>query len=113
MPPYQGGGDMVETVTFEKTTYQPPPLKFEAGTPMIAQIIGLGAALDYLKSIGLDKIYKWEQQLLKYATSLLKEVNGLKIIGQSKNKGPIISFTINGVHHLDIGTPLKFKRRCH
>ena len=109
MPPYQGGGDMIETVTFEKTTYHALPLKFEAGTPMIAEVLGLGAAIDYIQSIGLDKIYAWEQELLAYATSELKTVPGLSIIGQAAEKGSLISFVIEGLHPLDIGTFLDLR----
>lgn len=106
MPPYQGGGDMIEEVAFDKTTYNRLPLKFEAGTPMIAQVIGLGAAIDYIQTIGLDRILDQEQALLVYATARLQEIPGLRIIGTSSSKGAIISFTIEGVHHLDIGTML-------
>lgn len=109
MPPYQGGGDMIETVTMNHTIYQPAPLKFEAGTPLIAQVIGLGAALTYIESIGLSKIAAWEKDLLIYATDKLKAVKGLKIIGTAKEKGAIISFVIDGIHHLDIGTLLNLK----
>ncbi|MDP1879944.1 MAG: cysteine desulfurase [Parachlamydiaceae bacterium] len=104
MPPYQGGGDMIESVTFEKTTYQKLPLKFEAGTPMIAEVIGLGAAVQYIESIGLDHIGKHEQELLRYATERMQEIPGLKIIGNAQEKGSLISFTLEGVHPLDIGT---------
>lgn len=104
MPPYQGGGDMIETVSFEKTTYQKLPLKFEAGTPMIAEVIGLGAAVKYIESIGLDRICSYEQELVRYATDLMQNVPGLKIIGNAQEKGSLISFTLEGVHPLDIGT---------
>lgn len=104
LPPYQGGGDMIDKVTFEKTTYQTLPLKFEAGTPMIAEVMGLGAAIDYLNSIGMDNIQQWEHQLLGYAQERLKEVDALKVIGRAKEKAGIISFLIDGVHHLDLGT---------
>ena len=104
LPPYQGGGDMIDKVTFKKTTYQKSPLKFEAGTPMIAEVMGLGAAIDYLNSIGMETIQQWEQQLLLYAQEQLKDVDSLKVIGQAKNKSAIISFLIDGVHHLDLGT---------
>lgn len=104
MPPYQGGGDMIETVTFEKTTYNSLPFKFEAGTPMIAEVIGLGAAIDYIQSIGLEAICQWEQELLDYTTKQLEQIEGVRIIGQASKKGAIISFVIDGVHPLDIGT---------
>lgn len=104
MPPYQGGGDMVETVDFSKSTYNTLPLKFEAGTPMIAQVMGLGAAIDYLTSIGLEQIHNWEQELLNYATHHLENIEGLRIIGTAPKKGAIISFVVDGIHPLDIGT---------
>jgi cysteine desulfurase / selenocysteine lyase len=109
MPPYQGGGDMIETVTFPKTTYNVLPLKFEAGTPMIAEVFGLGAAIDYIQSIGLEAIQSWEHELLTYATTQLEQIPGLKIIGQAKQKGALISFVIEGLHPLDIGTFLDLK----
>lgn len=104
LPPYQGGGDMIDKVTFEKTTFQPPPLRFEAGTPMIAEVIGLGAAIDYLNAVGMENIQEWEQRLLNYADQMMREIDGLKIIGNGKNKAAIISFVIDGIHHLDLGT---------
>lgn len=109
MPPYQGGGDMIDTVTFQKTTYNTLPLKFEAGTPIIAEVIALGAAFDYLTAIGLPAIQKWEHELLLYATKKMEEIPGLRIIGTAAEKGAIISFTIQGVHHLDIGTMLDLR----
>lgn len=109
MPPYQGGGDMIDTVTFERTTYSPLPLKFEAGTPMIAEVIGLGAAIDYLTDIGLASIQTWEHGLLELATKEMLAVPGLRILGTAKNKGGIISFAIDGIHALDIGTMLDLK----
>lgn len=104
MPPYQGGGDMINRVTFEKTTYAKGHSKFEAGTPPIVQAIGLGTAIDYVNSIGLDKIGAHEQSLLAYATEQLGQINSVKIIGQAKHKASIISFTMEGVHPHDIGT---------
>lgn len=104
LPPYQGGGDMIDKVSFEKTTYQTLPLKFEAGTPMIAEVMGLGAAIDYLNSVGMEKIREWEHQLLVYAQKQLEQVDSLKVIGRAKEKAAIISFLIEGVHHLDLGT---------
>jgi len=106
MPPSQGGGDMIENVTFEETTYNVLPLKFEAGTPMIAEVIGLGAAIDYVKTIGLEAIAEWEQKLLKHATKRIVEVEGLRVIGNATEKGAIISFVVEGIHPLDIGTML-------
>lgn len=109
MPPYQGGGDMIEKVTFPKTTYNVLPLKFEAGTPMIAEVIGIGAAIDYVNSIGLSSIHQWEQKLLAYATKRAKEIPFLHIIGEAPEKSSIISFIMDGIHPLDIGTMLDLK----
>ncbi len=103
MPPFQGGGDMVENVTFEKTTYNILPFKFEAGTMNIAGVIGLGAALDYLLSIGREEIETMEKDLLAYATELLSGIRRLKIYGISENKIPTVSFLIDGVHQYDTG----------
>ncbi|NGX48113.1 MAG: Cysteine desulfurase [Chlamydiae bacterium] len=104
LPPVQGGGDMIVTVTLEKTEFEKPPLKFEAGTPAIAQVIGFGAAIDYIESLGLENIRAWEHQLLVYATEELLKIPDLKIIGTAKEKSSIISFIIDGVHHLDLAT---------
>nr|WP_219821709.1 cysteine desulfurase [Sneathiella aquimaris] len=104
MPPYQGGGDMINRVTFEKTTYATGHSKFEAGTPPIVQAIGLGAAINYVNAIGFDTIAAHEQKLLAYATDQLSQLNSVKIIGQAKQKAAIISFTMEGVHPHDIGT---------
>jgi cysteine desulfurase / selenocysteine lyase len=106
MPPYQGGGDMIRTVTFEKSTYADLPHKFEAGTPAIADVIGLGAAIDYLNVIGMDVIAEYEHELLVYATEQAKEIKGLNIIGEANEKGAILSFTLNHIHPHDIGTML-------
>jgi cysteine desulfurase/selenocysteine lyase len=106
MPPYQGGGDMIRTVTFEKTTYNDLPYKFEAGTPDIAGGIGLGAALDYLMHIGMDKIAAYEHELLLYGTQVLSEIPGLRIIGTAREKAAVLSFVIEGIHPHDIGTVL-------
>ncbi|CAF22916.1 cysteine desulfurase [Candidatus Protochlamydia amoebophila] len=109
MPPYQGGGDMIEKVTFVKTTYNQLPLKFEAGTPMIAEVMGLGAALDYLNQIGIERIQTYEHTLLEYATKKLMQIPDLHIIGQAVNKTSLISFVIEEIHPLDIGTFLDLK----
>nr|WP_280637658.1 cysteine desulfurase [Methylomonas koyamae] len=106
MPPYQGGGDMIRQVTFEKTTYAGLPHKFEAGTPAIAEIIGLGAAIDYVSAISMDKIAAYEAELLDYATEQAREIKGLNIIGQAEHKGGILSFTLDHIHPHDIGTML-------
>jgi cysteine desulfurase/selenocysteine lyase len=109
MPPYQGGGDMIEKVTFETTTFQRPPLKFEAGTPLIAEVIGLGAAISYIENIGRKNIISMEKQLYDYAMSKLQDIPGISFLGTAAQKGPIISFVIKGVHHLDIGTMLNLR----
>jgi cysteine desulfurase / selenocysteine lyase len=106
MPPYQGGGDMIRTVSFEKSTYAGLPHKFEAGTPAIAEVIGLGAAIDYLNTIGMTSIAAYEAELLVYATEQAKQIKGLKIIGEAKDKGAILSFTLDHIHPHDIGTML-------
>lgn len=106
MNPYQGGGSMIRTVTFEKTTYAPIPEKFEAGTPSIAPSIGLGAAIDYLNSIDLDAAFAHEHELLEYATEKLSRIEGVKLIGTAKEKASVISFTLENVHPHDIGTIL-------
>jgi len=106
MPPYQTGGSMIRTVTFEKTTYAPIPDKFEAGTPAIAAGIGLGAAIDYLNSIDLDAAFAHEHAILEYATGKLSAIEGIKIIGTAAEKASVLSFTIEGVHPHDIGTIL-------
>ncbi len=106
MQPFQGGGSMIRTVTFEKTTYAGLPEKFEAGTPAIAPSIGLGAAIDYLNAIGMDKIAAYEHELLEYATQRLSDIPGLRIIGTARAKASVISFTIGDIHPHDIGTIL-------
>jgi cysteine desulfurase / selenocysteine lyase len=106
MPPYQGGGDMIRTVTFEKTTYNDLPYKFEAGTPNIAGGIGLGAALDYATHLGLDKIAAYEHELLVYGTEALSQIPGLKLIGTAREKAAVLSFVMEGIHPHDIGTVL-------
>ncbi|UZO82652.1 cysteine desulfurase [Aquimarina sp. ERC-38] len=104
LPPYQGGGEMIDQVTFEKTTYAGLPHKFEAGTPNICGGIAFGAALDYMNAIGFDEIATYEHELLTYATKKLLEIEGLKIYGTAKNKTSVISFNIKGIHPYDIGT---------
>ena len=104
MPPWQGGGEMISRVTFEKSTWNELPSKFEAGTPNIAGAIGLGAAVDYLDSLGMDAIGAHEQSLLEYATRRMNEVDGLRIIGTAEHKTGVISFTLDGVHPHDLGT---------
>lgn len=106
LPPYQGGGEMIDQVTFEKTTYANLPHKFEAGTPNISGGIAFGAALDYMNGIGFDNIHAYEQDLLHYATAQLLEIEGLKIYGTSKNKTSVISFNLKGIHPYDVGTIL-------
>ncbi len=106
MPPYQGGGGIIKTVTFEKTTYVDGPLKFEAGTPDIAGAIGLGAALDYVSHIGMDHIRAYEHELLQDATAKLLQIPGLRIIGTAAEKAAVISFVVEGIHPFDIGTIL-------
>jgi len=106
MPPYQGGGDMIASVTFEKTTYNDLPHKFEAGTPNIAGGIGLGAAVDYVSEIGLDRIASHEHELMQYATRALSAIDGLRIVGTAKDKASVISFVLAGVHPHDTGTIL-------
>ncbi len=106
MPPYQGGGDMIRSVTYEKTLYNQLPYKFEAGTPDIAGGIGLGAAIDYVNEIGLDEIAAYEHDLLAYGTEALKAVPGLSLIGTAKEKAGVLSFVMEGVHPHDIGTIL-------
>lgn len=106
LPPFEGGGDMIRTVTFEKTTYQDPPHRFEAGTPAITEVLGLGAAVDYLFAFGLSRFQAHEQVLLKYGTEALQGIPGLRLIGQAKHKGGILSFTLEGIHPHDIGTLL-------
>jgi len=106
MPPYQGGGDMISSVRFEKTTYNKIPHKFEAGTPNIAGVIGMGAAVDYLNKTGMKRIQVYEHELLKYATHQLEQLSGLKLIGTAKEKCGILSFVLEYAHPHDIGTIL-------
>ena len=106
LPPYQGGGEMISEVTFEKTTYAELPNKFEAGTPNIVGAIGFGEAIDYLNEIGFEKIEEYENELLEYATKKLKTIPDLKIYGEAKNKTSVISFNIGNIHSYDLGTIL-------
>ena len=106
MPPYQGGGSMISEVTFEKTTYNILPNKFEAGTPAIAEVIAFKEALQYVSQIGMGTIAKYEHELLDYATSELKKIKGVRIIGTAKDKSSVLSFVIEGIHPHDLGTLL-------
>lgn len=103
LPPYQGGGEMIEKVTFEKTTYGELPFKFEAGTPNVADVIGLNSAINYINEVGLRGIYDYEHQLLEYATEKLSEIEGLKLVGTADEKSAIISFNLNKIHSYDAG----------
>jgi cysteine desulfurase / selenocysteine lyase len=106
MPPWQGGGDMIRSVTFEKTIYNDPPYKFEAGTPHIAGAIGLAAAIEYVTAIGLEQIAAWEHDLLAYGTEALAQVPGVRLIGTAREKAAVLSFVLEGVHAHDIATIL-------
>ena len=104
MPPYQGGGDMIDRVTFDKTTFKHPPHRFEAGTPPIVQAIGLGAAIDYVSSFGVESIAAHEHDVLAYANERLADIDGFRFIGTAPGKGPIVSFLVDGLHPLDVAT---------
>lgn len=106
MPPYQGGGEMISTVSFEHTEYETIPYKFEAGTPNYVGANALGIALDFVENIGLDKIHNYELQLAKYATEQLSRIDGLRIFGRAAQKDAVVSFLVDGIHHLDMGTLL-------
>ncbi len=106
LPPYQGGGDMIKTVTFEKTTYNDLPYKFEAGTPNIAGGIGLGAAVDYLNELNWNEVLNHEDDLLEYATNKISQIEGIRIVGTAKNKAGVLSFVHEKAHHYDMGTIL-------
>ena len=106
MPPYQGGGDMISSVTFAKTTYNTLPYKFEAGTPHIAGVVGLAAAIDYVSELGLDNIAACESALLAYGTDALSRIKGLRLIGTAREKAGVLSFVLDGVHSHDVGTVL-------
>ncbi len=106
MPPYQGGGDMILNVTFEKTTYNHIPHKFEAGTPNIAATIGLGAAIDYLTGVGMENVASYEHALLAYATEAIGQIPGVRLIGTAREKAGVLSFVMDGIHPHDVGTVL-------
>jgi cysteine desulfurase / selenocysteine lyase len=106
MPPWHGGGDMIETVTLERSTYAPPPARFEAGTPMIAQVMGLGAALEYVEGVGRVAIGAWEEELLGYATERVRDLPGVRLVGTAREKASILSFVVDGVHPHDVGAVL-------
>jgi cysteine desulfurase/selenocysteine lyase len=106
MPPYQGGGDMISLVTFEKTHYNVLPYKFEAGTPNIAGVIGLGAAIDYIQAFDWNQVAVYERELLRYATEALAEIAPVRIIGTAKEKAGVLSFVLDHVHAHDVGTIL-------
>jgi cysteine desulfurase/selenocysteine lyase len=103
MPPWQGGGNMIEEVTFEQTTYQPPPTRFEAGTGILAGAVGLGAAIDYLDELGLENIARYEHELLEYGTELLARIPGVRLIGTAQEKASVLSFVLDGVRTEDMG----------
>lgn len=103
MPPYQGGGEMIQNVSFEKTTFNELPYKFEAGTPDFISTVALASALDYVDGIGLDSIAKYEKQLLDYATDLFKQIPGMQIYGNAEDKSAVLSFLVDGIHHYDMG----------
>ena len=106
MPPYQGGGDMISSVTFEKTIYNKLPYKFEAGTPHVAGAIGLGAAIEYVNGLGMDNIAAHEHELLAYATETVSAIPGIRLIGTAKEKAGVLSFLLDSIHPHDIGTIL-------
>jgi cysteine desulfurase/selenocysteine lyase len=106
MPPYQGGGDMISSVTFDKTIYNKLPFKFEAGTPDVVGAIGLGAAIDYLNTIGIDNIAKYEHEVVSYATERLSALSGVRLIGTAKERAGVVSFVIENIHPHDVGTIL-------
>ena len=106
MPPYQSGGDMIASVSFEKTVYNDLPYRFEAGTPMIASAIGMGAAVDYLEAVGMERIARHEREVLAYGTERLAAIDGLRLIGTAEAKAGVLSFDIKGIHPADLGTIL-------
>jgi cysteine desulfurase/selenocysteine lyase len=106
MPPYQGGGDMIASVTFDKTIYNRLPYKFEAGTPNIADTVGLGAAIEYLNQLGIENIEKHEAELLDYATAEVEQIPGVSVVGTAREKAGVLSFVMGDIHPHDIGTIL-------
>jgi cysteine desulfurase/selenocysteine lyase len=106
MPPYQGGGDMIKSVTFARTTFADPPARFEAGTPHIAGAIGLGAAIDYLQGLDREAVEAHEQELVEYATASLAAIPGVRLVGTAARKAAVVSFVVDGVHAHDVGTIL-------
>ncbi len=106
MPPYQGGGDMIRSVSFERTLYADPPYRFEAGTPHIAGAIGLAAAIEYLTGLGIEQVHAWESQLVRYGVEQLAQIPGLRLIGTPRERAAVISFVLDGVHAHDVGTVL-------
>lgn len=106
MPPYQGGGEMIESVSFEKTTFEKLPFKFEAGTPDYVATHGLATALNYVTELGLDNVFAHEQELTRYAMEQMKEISGMRLFGTSQHKDAVISFLVGDIHHLDMGTLL-------
>lgn len=106
MPPFLGGGEMIERVTFEESTFEDPPHRFEAGTPAIGEVIGLGAALKYIDEVGIDRIHAWEQELLSYCTEQLSQFEEVQIMGRAPEKSGVVAFTMEGAHPFDIGTLL-------
>jgi cysteine desulfurase/selenocysteine lyase len=106
MPPWQGGGDMIRSVTFEETLFNELPYKFEAGTPNIAGAIGLAAALDYLSGVGLENIAAWEHELLLHGTELLSRIKGVRLVGTAREKAAVLSFVVDSVHPHDVATIL-------
>lgn len=106
MPPYQGGGEMIESVSFEKTTFEKLPFKFEAGTPDYVATHGLATALNYVTELGLDNIFAHEQELTRYALEQMEEIPGMRLFGTSQHKDAVISFLVGDIHHLDMGTLL-------
>lgn len=106
MPPYRGGGEMIDRVTFEKTTWNVPPFRFEAGTPPIAAAIGLGAAVEYINSIGMEHLEQREKELMEYALRKIRQVEGIRLVGEAEERSAVISFVMDGIHAQDVGTLL-------
>jgi cysteine desulfurase/selenocysteine lyase len=106
LPPYQGGGDMILSVSFEKTTFGPPPQRFEAGTPAIAQAIGLGAAIDYVSKLGMERIEAYERELVDYAFERIGAIEGIRLVGTASDRTGLVAFTIDDIHPHDVGTIL-------